>query len=778
MNPDWLSTSPLRSKTSTIDIYIKLAQYPILADRIRARMREEMFQRGIVDEKKFEAEVRERAIDSQKREGLYDPFNHEPASLWQKRKARIRDFHTDFYFANNFPTARFEALVQEVLNTQPRADTQIELSFNPELAPWSMLFQQGEIFEKMVTEKQGEVRHHLEEIKVVLIKGMISDHLRFIGVAKRVLTISDLRRIYNRRIGEGKIGGKAAGMVVAWKILKQHPLLADCVEIPQSYFIGSEVTYDFRRLNGLDQLMNQKYRPLEEIRQEYPNVIAAHLRGEFPKEIVDQLREVLDMMGDTPIIVRSSSLLEDNFGFSFAGKYDSYFCPNQGTAVENLQALLDAIRRIYASTLNPDAILYRQKHGLIDYDERMGILLQEVRGQKYEQYYFPTIAGVGFSQNDHRWHEKIRREDGFLRLVWGMGTRAVDRVSHDYPRMIALSHPHLRPETTARSIRQYSQHYIDVIDLKDNIFKTVPVDEILTKSYPFTKLLASVDEGDFLRPIMSHALLKKDSYLVLTLDQLTKDEKFVTLMRTAMQELEDKYGIPVDTEFTIEVRKQGRDYDYILHLLQCRPLSQREEAQPIEIPDDLDEEWVLFRSRGLVPNGLVQGVRYLVFVDPAVYKRIPDLTTKLELGRTVSRLNTLFEKESYILMGPGRWGSSNIDLGVRVSYADIHNTKILVEISVPDGGAAPELSYGTHFFQDLVEAGIHSLPLHLTHEDHFFKWSFFKSSPNHLAELLPQDAAMSPYLCVLDLWADHGRVLDVYMDGQRDRTAGVLSAER
>ncbi|MCB0035008.1 MAG: hypothetical protein KDE51_13335, partial [Anaerolineales bacterium] len=343
---------PLRSKTSTIDIYIKLAQYPILADKIRGRMREELFTRGIVNEKDFEAEVREKAIESQKREGIYDPFNPEPASVWQKRKARIRDFHTDFYFANNLPTSVFEALIEEVLSGKPDDDSRIELSFNPELAPWAMLFQQGEIYEKMLPDNKGKSLHHLEEIKVVLIKAMLSDHLKFIGVAKRVLTIGDLRRIYNRRIGEGKIGGKAAGMVLAWRILKEHPELKDKINIPESYFIGSEVTYDFRRFNNLDHIMNQKYRPLAEIREEHPRVLQAHMDGAFPAEIADQLREVLELMGKTPIIVRSSSLLEDNFGFSFAGKYDSFFCPNQGTPEENLAYLLNAIRRIYASTLN------------------------------------------------------------------------------------------------------------------------------------------------------------------------------------------------------------------------------------------------------------------------------------------------------------------------------------------------------------------------------------------------------------------------------------------
>lgn len=765
----------LRSKTSTIDIYIKLAQYPILADKIRARMREQLFLRGIVSEGEFEEEVRERAIESQKREGVYDPFAPEPASVWQKRKARIRDFHTDFYFANNFPTAEFEAIIEYIFSGKVRTEEHIELSFNPELAPWAMLFQQGEIYEQMLPENKERAIHHLEEIKVVLIKAMISDHLRFIGVAKQVLTIADLRRIYNRRIGEGKIGGKAAGMVLAWKILQAHEGLNGRVAIPESYFIGSEVTYDFRRYNGLDHIMNQKYRPLEEIRAEHPHVVEAHLQGAFPPDIVDQLREVLDMMAGKPIIVRSSSLLEDNFGFSFAGKYDSYFCPNQGTEAENMAALLSAIRRIYASTLNPDALLYRQKHGLIDYDERMGILLQEVRGHTHGRYYFPSLAGVGFSQNAYRWNEKIRREDGFLRLVWGMGTRAVDRVSNDYPRLIGLSHPHLRPETKAQSIRQYSQHFIDLIDLEENDFKTLPIDEVLDKRIPEVTLVASLDKGDYLQSIMSRAMLKASDPLVLTFDKVTQDERFVSLMRDSLRYLEQTYAQPVDTEFTVEVVREGGQVDYKLHLLQCRPLSQRAEAQTVEIPADIDEEAILFRSERLVPDGQALGVRYAVFVDPVLYKQIEEPTVKLELGRAVSRLNRILEDERFILMGPGRWGSANLELGVRVSYADIHNTKVLIEMGVADGGSAPELSYGTHFFQDLVEAGIYSLPLHLTPEvAHVFDWAFFRESPSVLAALSPVDAALSPYLRVIDVQATTGRLMDILMDGLHDKTVCYL----
>ncbi|MCA9944609.1 MAG: hypothetical protein KC449_14065, partial [Anaerolineales bacterium] len=434
---------PIRSITPTIDIYIKLAQYPILAHEIRVRMREELFQRNIIDEETFNAEVKAKALESQRREGLYDPFGQEQAHIWQKRKDRIRDFQTDAYFANNLSLSLLDAIVEDVLNSQPGHTDSIELTFNPEIAPWEMLFRQGELYEALPPERQEKVKHHLQEIKVVLIKGMISDQLRFIAVAKHVLSIADLRLIYQRRIGGGKIGGKAAGMILALKILQQQPQdgspdISEFVEIPDSFFLGSEVIYDFRLMNHLDSYMNQKYRPLEEIRQDHPKIEAEHMAGRFPEGILANLRYVLQEFGNDPIIVRSSSLLEDNFGFSFAGKYSSYFCPNQGSEKENLLDLLNAIRRVYASTINPDAILYRQHHGLIDYDERMAVLLQRVRGKQYGRYFLPTIAGVGFSRNPFRWHPKIKRESGFLRIVWGIGTRAVDRVDNDYPRMISL----------------------------------------------------------------------------------------------------------------------------------------------------------------------------------------------------------------------------------------------------------------------------------------------------------------------------------------------------
>jgi phosphoenolpyruvate synthase/pyruvate phosphate dikinase len=129
----------------------------------------------------------------------------------------------------------------------------------------------------------------------------------------------------------------------------------------------------------------------------------------------------LEKIGPQPLIVRSSSLLEDNFGTSFAGKYESHFCPNQGTIKENLQDLTHAIQKVYASIFNPDALLYRRSRELQDYDERMAILLQVVQGEKFSRYFMPHAAGVAFSQNFYRWSPQIRQEDGFFALGLGIG---------------------------------------------------------------------------------------------------------------------------------------------------------------------------------------------------------------------------------------------------------------------------------------------------------------------------------------------------------------------
>jgi hypothetical protein len=760
-------------------LYLEIIQYPTLAPAIRERMRRELFSRGVVAPADLEQEVKQKAILSQQREGLTDPLVEESADAWEQRVAHFRDSLTDFYFAHNLPHALFERIVRELLGKRvPPED--VVLTFNPELAPHDLLFSQGGRYEKLPPEQQGRVRHHLREIVVVLIKSLISDQLGFVGIARELFTIADLNGIRRRRIGRGKIGGKAAGMMLAWKILSlegsnREMDLVSRVVLPESYFIGADVFYDFISLNNLHYLNDQKYKSREEIAADYPHVREAFVGGHFPQEVVDGLHEILGQVGNRPLIVRSSSLLEDNFGTSFAGKYDSLFCPNQGTLEQNLADLLLAISKIYASVFSPDALFYRQQMGLLDYDERMAILLQEVQGERQGDYYYPTLAGVAFSHNPFRWTSRIRREDGFVRLVWGLGTRAVERVAHDYPRMVALSHPGLRPEVGAAEIRRYSQHFIDVINLAENQFQMKPAAELLSPDLPPARWLASADREGDLRPLAAYDPAVSPRDLVLTFDNLLGKTEFVPVMKAILRTLSAHYGRHVDVEFTADVVADHPQPRICLHLLQCRPQASRPEADAVEIPETVAESDVLFTADRLVPQGRVQRIRTIVFVDPEAYLQTPDDTTRLQLARVVGRLNQVLEPKRFILMGPGRWGSTNIDLGVKVTYADIYNTAMLVEIGLPHGGTEPEVSYGTHFFQDLVEAGIYPLALFPGGGGTAFNWRFFRDSPSILESLLPDCAPYAEYVRVLDIPSlTQDRCLEVIMDGESGRALGYL----
>jgi hypothetical protein len=762
-----------------LELVLKLKQYPILSRPIRDRMRQEIFGRGIITPGDFEKEVRKKAKESQIREGIQDPLSEESAGIWEQRLAVIRDDLTDFYFAHNCPPSLFEHIVQEVVS--PRTpDEDFVLSFNPELAPWAMLFARGEEYESYPPERRAKVRHHLQEMVVVLSKGMLSDQLDFVGLAREYFTIDDLKSIRQKRIGRGKIGGKSAGMMLAWNIIQRRgpeidPELTKHIVIPESYFIGADVFYDFHDINNLVRFMNQKYKSLDEIRADYPDLRRAFVGGEFPEDVKDRFRSLLASLGDSPIVVRSSSLLEDNFGFSFAGKYDSFFLPNQGTLEQRLTALTCAISEVYASALSPDALAYRRRMSLLDYDERMAVLIQKVVGRPYRNYFFPALAGVAFSHNPFRWNARIRREDGLVRLVWGLGTRAVDRVSNDYPRMIALSHPTLRPEMGAQAVSKYSQHLIDVLNLETNIFDTLPVSQLLSGEYPGLHLLASVNKGDYVQPIFSLLHEPDPRSLVLTFDNLIANTNFVPLMRFLLQTLESCYKRPVDVEFAVQQIGGRHSKEVVLSLLQCRPLSFRQDGRPVHIPKGLPKQDVIFAANRLVPQGVVSDVRYVVWIDPTAYDRVSDPSTKTQIARVVGRLNQALSSAKFILMGPGRWGSSNVNLGVKVSYADIDHASVLVEVALAHGEHAPEASYGTHFFQDLVESHIYPLPLYPDDPQTAFNWEFFDGAPNVLSSLLPDDVALDGLVKVIDVPAvAGGRYLEIIMNGEEDRALGYL----
>jgi hypothetical protein len=749
-------------------IYLQIANYPILAQEIRRRMRAELFRRGIITPESLEKEVREKAILSQRREGVAgQPGEDEPH--WEQRRQTVQDYLTDFYFAYNFPLDLFQSIVVELLVSRSVNPDDLDLHFNPELAPLELLLKQASDYEALPEVEREKVRHHLEEIIVVLIKTMISDHLDFIRISKAWFTAEDLRFIQSRRIGTGKIGGKAAGLLLAWKILQAFaPLMAQQIVLPESYFIGTDVFYDFLSFNRLEYYIDQKYKSLDQIRQDYPAIQAIYEQGRFPDDVVEELRAILQRVGKKPLIVRSSSLLEDKFGTSFAGKYDSHFCPNQGTVEENLAALMLAIRRTYASASNPDALLYRRRMGLLDYDERMAILLQEVQGQVYGRYFFPSLAGVGFSRTPILWHPRLRREDGFVRLVLGLGTRAVNRVADDYPRLINLSHPMLRPEGSLAAMRRYSQHFIDVIDLEANELVTLPVEQVIGLDYPPLRWVVSVDDGDTLMPVVSLGPGVSPRNLVLTFDTLLQRSDFVPHMKSMLSVLSRHYEFPVDVEFAVSLTPASPRPKLTFHLLQCRPQSSARGEKVRPVPTDVPDRNKVFVATRMVPQGMVSCVEYLIYVDESQYGQLADPLARHEVARYVGLLDKKLEKHNFIMLGPGRWGSTNPDLGVPVTYADICNSCALVELSVAQQGLVPEPSYGTHFFQDLVEAEIYPLAVYPEEPGDYLNLAFLDGAQNHLETLLPEAARYSNCIKVIHVPSEReGQYLEIVMDGER-----------
>ncbi len=764
-----------------LKIYLELSQFPILSSKIRERMREELYRRRVISPVEFEQEVEEKAIQSQYREGLIDPVSQETNVNWERRVEKIRDHLTDFYFAYNMPHDLLTDLVRSTLRHQS-AHPETELSFNPELAPWAILLDKASDYENSTADERAKHIHHLQEIQVVLTKGLISDQLRFIGISKKYFEMDDLRHILAHRVGRGKIGGKAAGMHLAYKILTtDHPEdkrnIRKYIAMPNSYYIGADVFYDFLSNNSLGGFMNRKYKSFEEIEEGFEAVKKAYMAGKFSPKIINRLKDILDEVENAPLIVRSSSLLEDRFETAFAGKYDSFFCTNQGDKQKRLDELVEAVKKVYVSTVNPDAMLYRKNQGLLDYDERMAVLIQEVVGQRYKNYFFPTLAGVGFSHNPFRWNQKIKRKTGFLRLVWGLGTRAVDRVANDYPRMVSVSHPMLRPETKHTEIVRYSQHFVDVLDLEsEEGLRTLPVADVIGDDFPSIQYLVSMDKGDYLQPIVALGSGLAADKMVLTFDNLLKNTKFVAIMRTVLSKLRRAYQSPIDMEYAVEIIPNYPKPDFKIYILQCRPLNEFTFMVKVDFPTNVPDADVIFTTHKWTPSGEVHDINYVVYIDPTIYDSLNDYTLKLEIGRVVSRLNAALAKETFILLGPGRWGSSNVDLGVKVSYGDIFNTRILGEIAIPRNNQTPEVSYGTHFFQDLVEANIYPLPIYPKADDAIFNEAFFVNAENVLAEISPRDAAMAEYVKVINVpQAAQGRNLSVVMDGERERAIGYLS---
>jgi pyruvate,water dikinase len=642
--------------------------------------------------------------------------------------------------ADEFRPVTSSALISSILTSINWCD------LDPDARPgyWERTFREAQQVLDAVKEgvcppnKERETFEHLSRMAISRDPGMLR-------LVSRYLTLEDVLNVWQRMVGSGLVGGKTVGMLVARNILKRHsPHFADLLEEHDSFYVGSDVFYTYLARNGVWWL-RQKQRSPQTFLEGAVQARQRILMGQFPDYILKQFEQMLDYFGQSPIIVRSSSLLEDNYGNSFAGKYESVFCPNQGPRERRLEDFLSAVRTIYASTMSEKALRYREQRGLLNHDEQMAILVMRVSGATHGRYYYPQAAGVGFSFNPYVWNENIDPKAGVLRLVFGLGTRAVERSDDDYTRLVALNAPQRRPEANFEEVREYAQRRVDYLDLQANRLMSGHFLDVLKECSDVPiEMFASTDES----PSITVGGTSKT--WVLTFDGLLSATEFVKDMREILRALQEAYEHPVDVEFTLNF---VGDDAYRIHVVQCRPLPVKGIETPGPLTMDVSKADTIIQAGGAV-IGHSRRVRIsrFIYVVPSAYSQL-SLQDRHEVARLIGKINHApepFVPGDIMLLGPGRWGSNDPFLGIPATFAEISRTSVLCEIVAMHENLVPDVSLGTHFLNELVETDMLYLALFPKRGSNYLRTEWFESSPNRLVQLVPKAGQWADVIKVIE----------------------------
>ncbi|MHC4942004.1 MAG: PEP/pyruvate-binding domain-containing protein [Planctomycetota bacterium] len=619
----------------------------------------------------------------------------------------------------------------------------------------------------------------LRGLKVSLIRMILSDQLEFINLVKKYASIESLYTLLQKVIfsteSRGKLGGKSAGLFLASQILNASrngsDMLAN-VRIPKTWYGSSDMMLHFMHYNNIDEIIDHKYKESERARLEYPHVIQTIINSVFPPDMEKSLSMALDDFGDCPLIVRSSSLLEDRMGAAFCGRYKSIVIANQGTKQERLEELERAIAEVYASIFNPEALEYRTERGLLDFSEQMAIMIQEVAGQRLGRYFLPAFSGMAQSQNDFKWSPLIRREDGVMRLIPGLGTRVAGEKGDEHPVWIAPGQPEARFSIAPAEAIRSAPKRIDVVNLEKGRLETVEAADLLNElgeNFPKAEYIFSTHENGSLDPVISSKLEGKKNGYVVTFEGLIKQSPFVLQLRTLLKTLEEKLGMPVEIEFASDGNR--------LYLLQCRPQSFNCHNHPSPIPKDIPSKRVVFSANRFVSNGRVNNLTHLVFLDPERCRTLTDESQLRSLGDLIGKLNELLPKRQFALILPFGW-SNRLGDGpeISITHAHIRNAGIIIEIMGKSDEKFSELSLGTRLLQTLVESNIRYLPLFPGEEGIVFNDRFIRGATNILPDLLPEYASLTEIVRLIDIPKTRGGlVMQVLMNADLDEALGILT---
>lgn len=525
------------------------------------------------------------------------------------------------------------------------------------------------------------------------------------------------------KIGKGSLGGKARGLAFVSTLLQRNPDLhqkfndVDLI-IPHTLVITTEGFDSFVNLNGLKSLAKEILTD-EEVAERF-------LKAEFPEWLVRELRIFLSEV-NYPLAIRSSGLLEDAQFRAYAGLYRTYMIPNDGQAVEHrLEQLITAVKLVYASTYYTGPKAFARRVGQRTEDEKMAVIIQELIGREHNEYFYPALSGVGQSHNYYPF-DRMKPEEGIVTIALGLGKTVVEggkslRFSPKYPQLLpAFSTVEDMLENSQRSF------YALKVGSRAGVLSANEDSTLERKSVsdsdeePAVKMLASTYIPE------EHRI--KDTTMVpghriITFAQVLKYKAFPLgqILSNVLELGHEGMACPVELEFSVDLfPPQGEKPKFAF--LQLRPMTARAESTEVEIREkDLGESFCF--STNALGNTERNDIRDILFVKPDAL----DPARTRDIAEEIGRLNAeMVEAErQYLLIGPGRWGSSDRWLGIPVTWTDISGVGAMVETMAPDLKAEP--SQGSHFFHNVTTLGISYLCVSDRNPD-FIHWDWLTSLP-------------------------------------------------
>ena len=523
------------------------------------------------------------------------------------------------------------------------------------------------------------------------------------------------------RIGDGSLGGKGRGLAFIGAMVKRYPKLEHdhfAVTIPKTVVICTDIFDEFMETNELYPVV------LSEVDDE--TILKYFLRASLPARLIEDLMAFFDVV-KSPIAVRSSSLLEDSHYQPFAGIYSTYMVPKLEDKYDMLRTLSDAIKAVYASVFYRDSKAYMTATSNLIDQEKMAIVLQEVVGNRYNDRFYPTISGVARSLNFYPIGNE-KAEDGIANIALGLGKYIVDggQTLRFSPR-----HPHniLQMSTMDFALRETQTRFY-ALDLK-NLADQFSVDD----SFNLLRLnLKDADADGSLKFIVStydpYDQVIRDGYYpggrkILSFVNVLQHEVF-PLADTLDQILhvgQDEMGRPIEIEFAVNIDPQNPGFA-TFYLLQVRPIVDNKEVMEEDLTL-VEQEDTILTSTSVLGHGIVTDVQDIIYVKTGAFCS----SNNQSIAYDIEKMNRQFtgEEKNYVLVGPGRWGSSDSWLGIPVKWPHIRNARVIVECGLENYRVDP--SQGTHFFQNLTSFGVGYFTINPFKGDGWFDEGYLNSLP-------------------------------------------------